>query len=85
MLGERLFRVCDRDRDNGIDWQEFLSAVALLVHGTEEARYRLLFDVRRSSSASRCVCMCVCVCVFAPVSMCLCAHVRQGRWLSGRA
>ena len=46
MLGERLFRVCDRDRDNAIDFQEFLSAIALLVHGTEEDRYRLLFDVR---------------------------------------
>ena len=42
MLGERLFRVCDRDRDNAIDFQEFLSAIALLVHGTEEDRYRLL-------------------------------------------
>ena len=46
MLGERLFRVCDRDRDNAIDFEEFVSAVCLLVHGTEEERYRFLYDVR---------------------------------------
>ena len=46
MLGERLFRVCDRDHDNAIDFEEFVSAVALLVHGSEEERYRLLYDVR---------------------------------------
>lgn len=45
MLGERLFFVADRARVGGIDLEEFICCVAVLVRGSEEERLKLLYDM----------------------------------------
>ena len=45
MLGERLFSIWDVDQDQALNLEDFVAMMAILLRGTDEARYRLLYDV----------------------------------------
>ena len=45
MMGERLFSVFDKDNDNTIDYQEFLTGLSAIYHGTVEEKKKFLFDM----------------------------------------
>ena len=45
MMGERLFKVFDRDDSGGIDFQEFLTGMALIYRGTIEEKKKFLFEM----------------------------------------
>lgn len=43
MMGERLFSVFDRDGNGSIDFQEFLTGLTMIYHGTVEDKKKFLF------------------------------------------
>ncbi|CEM02918.1 unnamed protein product [Vitrella brassicaformis CCMP3155] len=45
MLGERLFAVFDKDKNEGIDFQEFFTGLALIYHGSPDEKKKFLFDM----------------------------------------
>merc|ERR1719456_1678582 len=45
MMGERLFAVFDRDNSGAIDFQEFLTGMALIYRGTLEEKKKFLFEM----------------------------------------
>ena len=45
IMGERLFHVFDRDGSGAIDYQEFLTGMALIYHGTLEEKKKFLFEM----------------------------------------
>lgn len=45
IMGERLFTGFDRDASGGVDFQEFLTGMALIYRGTMEEKKRFLFDM----------------------------------------
>lgn len=45
MMGERLFSVFDRDGNGSIDFQEFLTGLTMIYHGTIEDKKKFLFHM----------------------------------------
>jgi len=45
MMGERLFSVFDKDGDGTLDFQEFLTGLSAIYHGTVEEKKKFLFDM----------------------------------------
>jgi len=45
MMGERLFSVFDKDRSNALDFQEFLTGLTAIYHGTLDEKKKFLFDM----------------------------------------
>eukprot|EP00742_Colponemidia_sp_Colp-10_P002797 GILJ01002991.1.p1 GENE.GILJ01002991.1~~GILJ01002991.1.p1 ORF type:complete len:769 (+),score=114.17 GILJ01002991.1:198-2504(+) len=45
MLGERLYAVFDKDKNGSIDFQEFITGLALIYHGTLEEKQKFLFEM----------------------------------------
>ena len=44
-LADNLFGAFDRDRSSGLDLDEFLSGMAVLLKGKAEERLKLVFDI----------------------------------------
>mmetsp|Transcript_10531 Transcript_10531/g.19374 ORF Transcript_10531/g.19374 Transcript_10531/m.19374 type:complete len:943 (+) Transcript_10531:35-2863(+) len=45
IMGERFFTVFDRDGSGGVDFQEFLTGMALIYRGTMEEKKKFLFEM----------------------------------------
>jgi len=45
IMGERLYAVFDRDHSGGVDFQEFLTGMALIYRGTGEEKNKFLFEM----------------------------------------
>jgi len=45
IMGERLYAVFDRDSSGGVDFQEFLTGMALIYRGTVEEKKKFLFEM----------------------------------------